>query len=195
MIVVTGATGALNGATVDHLLERLDPSEVAVTARHPDKAARFAERGVEVRQGDYDDPASLPAAFRGADQLLLVSPNDPFADGVALIRGAVEAAVEAGVGRLLYTSHQNVTPDTAFAPGRVQPSGQAANVPPAGVTPTPRRARRKPVSHAASQAAAPLRPGVIGQMVRRVGDGDDGPAYFMDWLRHRAHILQPMYEA
>ncbi|HEY3686770.1 MAG TPA: NAD(P)H-binding protein [Streptosporangiaceae bacterium] len=118
MIVVTGATGALNGATVDHLLERRPASEIAVAVRDTAKARRFADRGVEVRQGDYADPASLPAAFAGADQLLLVSSNDPAADAVELHRTAIEAAVAAGVGRILYTSHQGAAPDTPFGPGR-----------------------------------------------------------------------------
>jgi uncharacterized protein YbjT (DUF2867 family) len=118
MIVVTGATGALNGATVDHLLDRLPASEIAVVSRDPAKAQRFAERGVEVRHGDYAKPESLPAAFAGADQLLLVSSNDPAADAVALHRAAIEAAVSAGVGRILYTSHQGAHPDTPFGPGR-----------------------------------------------------------------------------
>jgi NAD(P)H dehydrogenase (quinone) len=118
MIVVTGATGALNGATVDHLLERLPAGEIAVAVRDTAKTRRFADRGVEVRHGDYADPASLPAAFAGADQLLLVSSNDPGADAVALHRNAIEAAVAAGVGRILYTSHQGAAPDTPFGPGR-----------------------------------------------------------------------------
>lgn len=118
MIVVTGATGALNGATVDHLLDRLPASEVAVAARDVGKARRFAERGVDVRHGDYADPASLPAAFAGADQLLLVSSNDPDADAVGLHRAAIDAAVASGVGRILYTSHQGAAPDTPFPPGR-----------------------------------------------------------------------------
>src|ERR671931_714025 len=118
MIVVTGATGALNGATVDHLLERLPASEIAVAVRDTTKARRFTDRGVEVRHGDYADPASLPAAFAGADQLLLVSSNDPGTDAVALHRNAIDAAVAAGVGRILYPSHQGAAPDTPFGPGR-----------------------------------------------------------------------------
>ncbi|GAA0264320.1 NAD(P)H-binding protein [Actinomadura nitritigenes] len=118
MIVITGATGALNGATVDHLLERVPAGEIAVAVRDPAKARRYADRGVEVRHGDYADPASLPAAFAGADQLLLVSSNDPAADAVALHRNAIEAAVAAGVGRVLYTSHQGAAPNTPFGPGR-----------------------------------------------------------------------------
>jgi NAD(P)H dehydrogenase (quinone) len=118
MITVTGATGALNGATVDHLLERLPADQLVVVARDVAKARRFAERGVQVRHGDYADPSSLPAAFAGADQLLLVSSSDPAADAVALHRTAIEAAVTAGVGRVLYTSHQGAAPTTPFGPGR-----------------------------------------------------------------------------
>jgi NAD(P)H dehydrogenase (quinone) len=118
MIIVTGATGALNGATVDHLLTRTPAEQVVVVARDPRKAQPFADRGVEVRRGDYADPDSLPTAFAGADQLLLVSSSDPRADAVSLHRTAIEAAVTAGVGRILYTSHQGAAPDTPFGPGR-----------------------------------------------------------------------------
>jgi len=118
MIVITGATGALNGATAEHLLTRLPAGEIAVVARDTGKARRFADRGIEVRYGDYADPGSLPAAFTGADQLLLVSSSDPAADAVALHRAAIDAAVKAGVGRVLYTSHQGAAADTPFGPGR-----------------------------------------------------------------------------
>ncbi|OMH34819.1 SDR family oxidoreductase [Tersicoccus sp. Bi-70] len=119
MIVVTGATGALNGATTDHLLDRLPAADIVVAVRDPAKARRFADRGVEVRRGDYADASSLPAAFEGADQLLLVSSNDPTGDTVSLHRAAIDAAVSVGVGRILYTSHQGAAADTPFGPGRV----------------------------------------------------------------------------
>ncbi|WP_028935086.1 NAD(P)H-binding protein [Pseudonocardia spinosispora] len=119
MITVTGATGALNGATVDHLLDLVAPEEITVVVRDPARAQRFADRGVAVRGGDYADPDSLPGAFDGADQLLLVSSNDPGADAVDLHRGAISAAVTAGVGRILYTSHQGAALDSPFAPARV----------------------------------------------------------------------------
>lgn len=118
MIVVTGATGGLNGSTVAHLLKRVPADEVVVLARDPAKAQRFADRGVTVRHGDYADPASLPAAFDGADQLLLVSSSDPTADAVSLHRNAIDAAIAADVGRILYTSHQGAAVDNPFSPGR-----------------------------------------------------------------------------
>src|SRR5581483_7517158 len=82
------------------------------------KAERFARHGIEVRRGDYADPDSLPAAFEGADQLLLVSSNDPTANAISLHRAAVDAARRAGVKRILYTSHQAAAPDNPFSPGR-----------------------------------------------------------------------------
>jgi NAD(P)H dehydrogenase (quinone) len=117
-IIVTGATGALNGATAEHLLERVPAAEIVVAVRDPAKAQRFADRGVEVRRADYADPDSLPAAFEGADQLLLVSSSDPEADAVRLHRAAIDAALAVGVGRILYTSHQGAAADTPFGPGR-----------------------------------------------------------------------------
>ncbi|GAB2935274.1 NAD(P)H-binding protein [Rhodococcus aerolatus] len=125
MITITGATGALNGATAAHLLERVPSGELTVVTRDPARAQHLADRGVTVRRGDYADPASLPAAFDGADQLLLVSSNDPAADHVALHRAAVDAAVAAGVRRVLYTSHQGAAPDTPFLPGRTHAATEA----------------------------------------------------------------------
>lgn len=118
MIVVTGATGALNGATVDHLLRSMPPSDIVVVARDAAKASRFTDVGVEVRVADYADANSLPAAFAGADQLLLVSSSDPRADAVSLHRSAIDAAASVGVGRILYTSHQGAAEATPFGPGR-----------------------------------------------------------------------------
>lgn len=118
MIVITGATGALNGATVDHLLSLVPASEIAVAVRDRAKAQRFVDLGIEVRHGDYAEPDSLPGAFANADQLLLVSSSDPGADAVGLHAVAIEAAVTAGVGRILYTSHQGAAVDSPFRPAR-----------------------------------------------------------------------------
>ncbi|MEK8171533.1 SDR family oxidoreductase [Streptomyces sp. M19] len=56
-----------------------------------------------VRRADFADPASLSAAFAGADKLLLVSTTD-VGERVANHRRAIEAAREAGVSLLAYTS-------------------------------------------------------------------------------------------
>ncbi|MCL6459450.1 MAG: SDR family oxidoreductase [Gorillibacterium sp.] len=105
-IVVTGATGGLGGAVVQYLLQSgLGAENIAVVARDPQKAVSLSELGIEVRQGDYDDPASLVAAFAVADKLLFISSSS--LDNTLRIRQhatVVEAARNAKVGHLLYTS-------------------------------------------------------------------------------------------
>ncbi|MBX3100881.1 MAG: SDR family oxidoreductase [Bacteroidetes bacterium] len=104
MIVVTGATGHLGSATIDFLLRKGVPAhEIAVLARSADKAQPLAARGVEVRTGDYNDYGSLVKAFTGADKLLLVSSND-ISQRSQQQANAVNAAKEAGVKHLIYTS-------------------------------------------------------------------------------------------
>ncbi|MFE9388452.1 SDR family oxidoreductase [Streptomyces sp. NPDC006784] len=118
MIIVTGATGKLGRRTVEHLLERVPADRLGVSVRDPRKVHDLAERGVRVRQGDFDDPASLAHAFEGAEQLLLVSLDRAGEECVAGHRAAVDAAVRAGVGRILYTSQMGAAHDSLFQPCR-----------------------------------------------------------------------------
>jgi NAD(P)H dehydrogenase (quinone) len=118
MIIVTGATGALNGATVEHLLTLVPADGIGVSVRDVAKARHLAGRGVRVRRGSYDNPAALLDSFEGAEQVLLVSSNDPGADQVSLLRAGIETAVAAGARRILYTSHQHTGPDSPFFPAR-----------------------------------------------------------------------------
>lgn len=112
MIIVTGATGQLGRLAVEHLLARVPAERVGVSVREPGKAQDLADRGVRVRQGDFDDPASLAYAFEGAARVLIVSgPAD-----AAPHRTAIEAARDAGAGRVLYTSHMGANPASPFLP-------------------------------------------------------------------------------
>jgi NAD(P)H dehydrogenase (quinone) len=104
-ILVTGATGQLGGRTLDFLLDRAPAHDLIALARDPSKLAHLAARGVDVRRGDYADPASLEQAFSGVDKLLFVS-TTAFSDAVTHHRNVVEAAKAAGVGHVHYTSLQ-----------------------------------------------------------------------------------------
>ncbi|WP_246220829.1 NAD(P)H-binding protein [Phytoactinopolyspora mesophila] len=105
MIVVTGVTGNLGRLAAEDLLARVPAADVAVVARNPAAAKSFADRGVEVRHGDYDDPSTLGTAFAGANRLLFVSGSD-ITPGVRARQhqAVVDAAVDAGVGHVVYTS-------------------------------------------------------------------------------------------
>lgn len=103
-VVVTGATGHLGCLVVESLLERgYAAGDITATGRNTGKLADLAERGVTVRRADFEDPASLRAAFQGADTVLLVSGAE-LGKRVAQHRNAIEAAKEVGVGHLVYTS-------------------------------------------------------------------------------------------
>ncbi|MGA4992841.1 SDR family oxidoreductase [Nonomuraea bangladeshensis] len=114
MIIVTGATGKLGRRTVERLLERVPADRVGVSVRDPRKARDLADRGVRVRQGSFDDPASLVHAFEGAEQVLLVSLDRVGEECVTGHRNAIDAAVKAGVGRILYTSQMGAAHDSRF---------------------------------------------------------------------------------
>ena len=103
-IVVTAATGHLGQLAVEALLRRGVPAEeLTATGRRTETLTDLAERGVTVRRADYTDPASLRAAFAGADRLLLVSGSE-VGQRVEQHANAIDAAVEAGVGLVAYTS-------------------------------------------------------------------------------------------
>ncbi|MCK9893229.1 SDR family oxidoreductase [Frankia sp. AgB32] len=101
---VTGATGHLGRLVIDELQRAgTEPATIVAISRHPDRAAKLADRGVVVRAADYSDPASLPAALAGVDVLLLVSGSE-VGRRVAQHTAVIETAVATGVGRVVYTS-------------------------------------------------------------------------------------------
>jgi NAD(P)H dehydrogenase (quinone) len=114
-IHVMGAGGQLGRKVVAALLERgLEARDVVCNVRSPDKAADLAERGLTVRRADYDDPASMVEGFAGADALLLIPTFMPVEPRVVQHGNAVRAAVEAGVGRLLFSSFGSGDPESRF---------------------------------------------------------------------------------
>lgn len=104
-VLVTGASGALGRRVLEMLVEGRHGAVVAAT-RHPEKLRDLEARGVALRQADFDQPASLAAAFAGVERLLLVSTD---ALGVPHKRlnlhlAAIAAAKKAKVAHVVYTS-------------------------------------------------------------------------------------------
>ncbi len=103
MIVVTAATGQLGRLVVEDLLTRVPADTIVAAVRAPAKAADLAERGVQVREADYDRPETLTAALDGADKVLLISGSD-VGRRIPQHQAVVDAATKAGVSLLAYTS-------------------------------------------------------------------------------------------
>jgi uncharacterized protein YbjT (DUF2867 family) len=116
MIIITGATGQLGRGIVEGLLARVAADQVGVSVRDPEKAGRLSDRGVRVRHGDFDDPATLRHAFEGASQVLIVSASETGETALRMHRNAIAAAREVGAERILYTSHMGSNSASAFDP-------------------------------------------------------------------------------
>lgn len=104
MIVVTGASGQLGRLVIQSLLARNVPAaQIVAAVRNPARAADLAALGVQVRAADYTQPATLDAAFSGAEKLLLVSSSE-VGQRFPQHKNVVDAAKRAGVKLLAYTS-------------------------------------------------------------------------------------------
>jgi uncharacterized protein YbjT (DUF2867 family) len=92
MILITGATGRVGGATLKQLSTKGIP--VRALVRNAEKAALVAGPLVETVIGDLAQPRSLESALDGITAALLVSPLDPHQ--VELQGNFIDAAKRAG---------------------------------------------------------------------------------------------------
>jgi len=111
MIVVTAASGHLGRLVIENLLKKVPAGQITAAVRNPGKVADLAARGVQVKEADYTKPATLEAAFRGANKLLLISSSE-IGQREKQHRNAIDAAKRAGVGEVAYTSvlHADTSP-------------------------------------------------------------------------------------
>jgi NAD(P)H dehydrogenase (quinone) len=103
MIVVTGATGQLGRLVIQSLLKKVPASSIVAAVRNVEKAQDLAALGVQVRQADYNQPASWDAALQGADKVLLISSSE-IGQRAKQHQAVIDAAKRAGVKLLAYTS-------------------------------------------------------------------------------------------
>jgi uncharacterized protein YbjT (DUF2867 family) len=97
--LVFGGTGKVGSVAVRHLVEK--GRNVRVFTHAPEKLATLPS-SVEAAVGDLDNPETIPPAFEGVDEMILilmVNPNEQ-ARGLAV----VEAAKAAGVKRMVFVS-------------------------------------------------------------------------------------------
>lgn len=108
-ITVTAATGHYARLVIEELLKRGVPAgDIVAAVRTPQKAADLADRGVQVREADYDRPETLVPAFSGTDKLLLI-PSTVYGQRYPQMQRAVKAAAEAKakVGLIAYAGFVN----------------------------------------------------------------------------------------
>jgi NAD(P)H dehydrogenase (quinone) len=99
-IAITGATGKLGHFVIAQLKAKAPAAEIIALVRTPAKAA---DLGVALRQADYTKPETLVRALAGVERLLLISSNE-IGQRTVQHRNVVEAAKQAGVKQVVYTS-------------------------------------------------------------------------------------------
>lgn len=103
MIAITGATGHLGQWVIKKLLETHNAQDLVAIVRNPAKAQALADKGVQVREADYGNPAALASALQGVEKLLLISSSEVGQRAVQH-RNIIDAAKSARVKLIAYTS-------------------------------------------------------------------------------------------
>ncbi|MEI9942239.1 MAG: NAD(P)H-binding protein [Pseudomonadota bacterium] len=133
-ILVTGASGDIGRKTLLHLLKKRPASELVGLVRDPAKAEDLAALGIELRQGDYLDNASLAAAFKGIEKLMLTSTH-AFTPRNEAHGNVIDAATAAGVKHLIFMpihrkagstfAMKEITDEDIFTIRKLKASGMA----------------------------------------------------------------------
>lgn len=112
-IGVTTAGGSLGSAIINKLIDQHPKENIIGLARTPEKAKHL---GVEIRKGDYNNKSDLLHSLRDIDALLLVSGMDAPDKRIGQHQNVINAAEEAGVKKIVYTSIFGEVGTTTFSP-------------------------------------------------------------------------------
>ena len=112
-IAVTGATGALGDRVARLLADRGQPLRLLV--RDTDRAPDLPD--CEVAAAPYADAEAVKSALEGIRTVFMVSASEA-EDRLDQHRTFIDAAIEAGVQHIVYTSFAGASPHAVFTYGR-----------------------------------------------------------------------------
>jgi len=107
MFLITGITGKVGGATARHLLAQ--GKTVRALVRNREKAASWADQGVELFDGDWNDAAAIERALEGVDGAFVMlptvwAPSPDFKEAKGVIANYVEALTKTPPPRVVALS-------------------------------------------------------------------------------------------
>jgi uncharacterized protein YbjT (DUF2867 family) len=107
MFLVMGITGKVGGATAEHLLAH--GKKVRALVRDREKASSWANRGVELVDGDWNDSAAIERALKGVEGAFVMlpavwAPSSDYREAKGVIANYVEALAKAAPPRLVALS-------------------------------------------------------------------------------------------
>ncbi len=110
---ITGVTGNLGRGLVEKLKDRAE--SLILIARSPERAV--VPESAEIRKGRYDNSEETVSALQGVDVLFMVSAKEN-ARRLEEHKAFVDAAKQAGVRHIVYTSFSSAKPDAIFTLAR-----------------------------------------------------------------------------
>ena len=107
MFLVMGITGKVGGATAEHLLAH--GKEVRALVRNREKASSWANQGVELVDGDWNDSAAIERALKGVEGAFVMlpavwAPSPDYKEAKGVIANYVEALTKAAPPRVVALS-------------------------------------------------------------------------------------------
>ncbi|MGH6910838.1 MAG: NmrA family NAD(P)-binding protein, partial [Phenylobacterium sp.] len=107
MFLVMGITGNVGGATARHLLAQ--GKAVRALVRDRAKAASWAEQGIDLVDGDWNDAPAIERALKGVDGAFVMlpaawAPSPDFKEAKGMIANYVEALTKAPPPRVVALS-------------------------------------------------------------------------------------------
>ena len=107
MFLVMGITGKVGSATAKHLLAH--GKEVRALVRNREKAANWANQGVELVDGDWNDSAAIERALEGVEGAFVMlpavwAPSPDYKEAKGVIANYVEALTKAAPPRVVALS-------------------------------------------------------------------------------------------
>lgn len=103
-VIITGVDGNFGGYVARSILNKLDKNDLIFTTPNKSVITKFQEQGIDTRYADYTNPEQLKEAFKGGDVLLLISVPQVGEKRRNMQKNAIDAAVAAGVKKVIYTS-------------------------------------------------------------------------------------------
>ena len=103
-ILLNGVDGNFGSRAAKVLLEKWPHEDLVFTAPTEEGLKAYAEAGVKTRIADFNNEEGLVKAFSGVDTMILISMPFVGPKRRAAQKTALDAAVKAGVNRLVYTS-------------------------------------------------------------------------------------------